>query len=131
MRGRASAAIRCAFIAFCVLAAACGSPAAAPPVAGSHPDGWPGITTIDREVYDPVKSGEELPDGFRQLLGRDHITPVYTPAFVAADEVDWALDELVIGVDLEGEQRAYPVGFLTRREIVVDLHRGIPTLVTW
>lgn len=82
-------------------------------------------------VYDPVRGGEPLPEGFRQLLGRDDIAPVYDPAFVTAAGVDWPEDSLVIGVDLEGQARAYPVGFLNRREIVNDNHRGIPTLVTW
>jgi hypothetical protein len=82
-------------------------------------------------VYDPVRGGETLPDGFRQLLVRDAIAPVYDPTFTVADAVDWPDDSLVIGVDLEGEARAYPVGFLNRREIVNDNHRGIPTLVTW
>lgn len=83
------------------------------------------------DLYDPVAAGEPLPDGFRQLLDRDDIRPVYDPAFVAGREVDWADENLVIGVVLEDEPRAYPVGFLQRREMVIDNHRGIPTLVTW
>lgn len=82
-------------------------------------------------VYDPFFAGEELPDGYRQTLVRDAIAPVYDPMFTTADGVDWPEDSLVIGVDLDGEARAYPVGFLNRREIVNDNHRGIPTLVTW
>ena len=82
-------------------------------------------------VYDPVRGGEQLPDGFRQLLVRDAIAPVYDPTFTLPDQVDWPENSLVIGVDLDGEARAYPVGFLNRREIVNDRHRGIPTLVTW
>lgn len=82
-------------------------------------------------VYDPVRADEPLPEGFRQLLARDAIAPVYDPTFTIADAVDWPEESLVIGVDLEGEARAYPVGFLNRREIVNDDHRGIPTLVTW
>ncbi|MGH2746420.1 MAG: hypothetical protein ACRDKB_00640 [Actinomycetota bacterium] len=35
-------------------------------------------------VYDPVTS-EALPDGFRQLLPRDGIAPVYEPRFVPAE----------------------------------------------
>lgn len=97
----------------------------------SHPDGWEGVTEIPSDVYDPVDAGEELPSGFRQLLDRDDIAPVYLPNFVRSDEVNWPDDELVIGVNLQGEARAYPVGFLNRREIVVDMHRGIPTFVTW
>lgn len=82
-------------------------------------------------IYDPVRGGELLPDGFRQLLRRDAILPVYDPEFTTAAGVSWPEESLVIGVDLEGEARAYPVGFLNRREIVNDNHRGIPTLVTW
>lgn len=118
-----------------VVAAAC-----APASTGSddvaapafHPDGWEGVTEIPGdELYDPVKAGEELPAGFRSVLRRDAIAPVYLPNFVTRDGVDWPEDELVIGLDLDGEARAYPIGFLTRREIVVDMHRGIPTFVTW
>lgn len=97
-----------------------------------HPDGWAGVLEQpDRSLYDPVEAGEDLPDGFRQLLNRDDIFPVYVPTFRRANQIDWPDEELVIGVELEGEARAYPVGFLNRREIVVDMHRGIPTFVTW
>ena len=82
-------------------------------------------------VYDPVLADEVLPEGYRQLLGRDDIAPVYDPSFVNADGVGWPDESLVIGVDIDGEARAYPVGFLNRREIVNDRHQGIPTLVTW
>ena len=82
-------------------------------------------------TYDPRKAGEELPEGYRQVVARDGIRPVYKPEFVRAADSPWSDDELVIGVDLAGEARAYPVGFLNRKEIVVDLHNGIPTFVTW
>jgi len=81
--------------------------------------------------YDPVAAGEPLPDGFRQVLGRDDIRPIYQPKLVPHELVSWSDNTLVIGVDLNGEARAYPVGYLTQREIVNDDHRGIPTLVTW
>lgn len=97
-----------------------------------HPDGWLGVLDPPaNDLYDPVQAGEELPDGFRQLLGRDDIFPVYLPTFRTAAETDWPDQELIIGVELDGEARAYPVGFLNRREIVVDIHRGTPTFVTW
>lgn len=84
-----------------------------------------------RDLFDPVEAGEELPQGYRRSLPRDAIFPVYDPSFVAASLVGWPDDLLVIGVHLRDEARAYPVGFLNRREIVIDDHRGIPTLVTW
>ena len=81
-------------------------------------------------LFDPT-AGQTPPDGYRQTLPRDVINPVSEPEFVAASEVDWPDNELVIGIDIDGDARAYPVGFLTWREIVNDIHRGIPTLVTW
>ncbi|MGI9608189.1 MAG: DUF3179 domain-containing (seleno)protein, partial [Acidimicrobiales bacterium] len=81
------------------------------------------------DLLDPTETDEARPDNYRESLPRDAITPVYDPSFVAASGVDWPEDELVIGVEFDGEARAYPVGFLTWREIVIDNHRGIPTLV--
>ncbi len=97
-----------------------------------HPDGWEGASPeFDRNLYNPVSAGEALPDGYRPVLARDGIRPVYNPVFVSAANSSWPDDELIIGVEIEGDARAYPVGFLNRREIVVDMHRGIPTFVTW
>ena len=84
-----------------------------------------------REVYDPVRAGEPLPEGYRQLLGRDQIAPVYDPVFVDADEVDWPDDTLVIGVTGAADAKAYPVSHLNNREMVIDDIEGIPILVTW
>lgn len=83
------------------------------------------------ETFDPVDVGDPLPPGFRQLLPRDGILPVYDPRFVPADEISWRDDSLVIGLELDGESKAYPVGFLNRREMVIDSVAGIPVLVTW
>ena len=116
-----------------LLAACAGSPDTDPAQAGGtfHPDGFDGVLATPEDLYNPVFAGEDLPPGFRQLLGRDDILPVYQPRFVATAEAGWEPDELIIGVDLNDEARAYPVSFLNRREIVVDIHRGIPTFVTW
>ena len=108
--------------ALALVAVACGSQQlASTPSEGFDPD----------QLYDPTVTGETQPVGYRHTLPRDAINPVYDPVFVRADRVGWPDDEMVIGVDLGGEARAYPVGFLTWREIVNDTHRGIPTLVTW
>lgn len=82
-------------------------------------------------TYDPVREGEETPRGFRQLLARDRIAPIYDPTFVSASASGWPDDALVIGVELDGEAKAYPVSHLTFREMVIDSVAGIPILVTW
>ena len=66
-----------------------------------------------------------------QLLGRDDIRPIYEPEFVPADDAGYDDNELVMGVAINGEAKAYPVGLLNSREMVNDELAGIPVLVTW
>ena len=82
-------------------------------------------------LYNPVRSGEPTPKGFRALLPRDAILPIYHPEFVPAADVDWHDKYLVIGLAIDGDARAYPVSFLNRREIVNDHVGKTPVLVTW
>lgn len=82
-------------------------------------------------LYNPVHAGEELPTGFRQLLARDAIRPIYDPTFVSASESGWHDEALVVGLEIDGNAKAYPVSFLNRREIVNDHIGKTPVLVTW
>ena len=93
--------------------------------------GLAGVRADPGDVYNPVTAGESLPDGFRQLLPRDAIMPVYEPEFVVANATPWPRSTQVIGVASGDEAKAYPVSFLNRREMVVDSIDGIPILVTW
>ena len=72
-----------------------------------------------------------LPSDFRQLLRRDAILPIYNPTFRTAASTSWDDGLLVIGVELDGEAKAYPVSFLNRREMVIDWIAGSPILVSW
>ena len=77
---------------------------------------------------------EEDPTGlnsFRQLLDRDDIAPIYDPSFVPANLSGLQPDEMVIGVSIDGDSRAYPIRYLRWREMVNDEVGGIPILVTW
>ena len=91
----------------------------------------PGPVQVPNDVYDPVAAGETVPVGYRQLLPRDAIFPVYNPTFTAASEAPWGDETLIIGVEQDGESKAYPVSFLNRREMVIDWIGGSPVLVTW
>lgn len=82
-------------------------------------------------AYNPVLAGETLPADFRQILPRDAIRPVYDPTFAPADEVGWPDSTDVIGVEINGEAKAYPVDHLNGRELVVDELGGEPILVSW
>ena len=94
-------------------------------------DVQPGVRVGAGDAYNPVTAGEPLPDGFRQVLPRDAIAPIYDPAFAPADQVDWPDATQVIGVASGDEAKAYPVSFLNRREMVIDEIEGEPILVTW
>ena len=85
----------------------------------------PGLPAVSsREVVVDVSQ-------FRQLLPRDAIAPVYDALFVSAESASLPPDELVIGVEINGESKAYPVGPLNFREMVNDTVGGVPVLVSW
>jgi len=65
------------------------------------------------------------------LLPRDAIRPVYDPTFVTADQADWSDDTDVIGVADGGDAKAYPVRFLSGRELINDEINEKPIVVTW
>jgi hypothetical protein len=65
------------------------------------------------------------------LLPYDAILPVYNPEFGAADQVPLDDEELVIGISLDGESKAYSITVLRSREMVNDELGGLPILVTW
>ena len=68
---------------------------------------------------------------FVPLLPRDGIRPIYNPEFVDAISSPLHEDELVMGVAINGEAKAYPVTVLRFREMVNDELGGGPILVTW
>jgi hypothetical protein len=49
----------------------------------------------------------------------------------AAGSTEWADEELVIGLTIGKESRAYPVALLSLHEVVNDTVGGQPVLVTW
>ncbi len=67
------------------------------------------------------------------LLPKDAIPSIDNPRFYSVSEADEEYDpkELVIGVDFDGEARAYSVNMLSSREIVNDTVAGRPIAITW
>ena len=66
-----------------------------------------------------------------ERIPRDAINPVYSPKFVSADDSTLLPEELVMGLEINGDARAYPVGMMRIREMVNDRVGGTPVLVTW
>ena len=67
------------------------------------------------------------------LLPKDAILAVFDPEFLTIEEADEWYDaqELVLGVEINGEARAYSIPFLSGREIVNDTVGGRKIAVTW
>ena len=67
------------------------------------------------------------------LLGYDGIPAILDPDFVDADIADIWMDpeEQVMGVSINGDNRAYSIPMLSRHEIVNDVVGGEPIAVTW
>jgi len=80
-------------------------------------------------VLDPsdIPVEEILPGG----PPRDGIPALDHPTHVAASAEPWGEDEMVIGVNWNGESRAYPLSILEWHELVNDTVGGRPILVSY
>jgi hypothetical protein len=67
------------------------------------------------------------------LLPKDAIPSIDNPAFYSVSEAnrEYADEELVLGVIIDGDARAYSTGLLSGHEIVNDMVGGRPIAVTW
>ena len=67
------------------------------------------------------------------LLGFDAIPAILAPEMAGADAADeWMADnEPVVGLSINGDNRAYSIPMLSRHEIVNDVVGGQPVAVTW
>lgn len=106
-------------LALALLLASCGEVSSPDPIAPQTTDAAQPAPTETREYQ------------WDQLLSRDSILPIYDPEFAPANEAGYDDDQLVMGVALEGEAKAYPISVLTGREMVNDELAGTPILVTW
>jgi hypothetical protein len=99
-----------------------------PTSAHSDPDSWrlEGWATDFRKLVVPA---EEIISGGPP---RDGIPSIDEPKFVAAAGAgDLAPTEAVIGLEIAGDARAYPLRILTWHEIVNDVVGGVPVAVTY
>jgi len=67
-----------------------------------------------------MAQAEELPEGVEQILERGKIAAIFNPQFVEADEAEIADDAWVLGVEIDGQARAYSLNLLNRHEVVND-----------
>jgi hypothetical protein len=88
------------------------------------------LAAVLRELS-PTGPKDVNPRLFQQLLPRDAIFPIYEPTLGAPEDASLDPEELVIGVSIGDEARAYPIRPLRFREMVNDELGGVPILVTW
>ena len=120
-----------------LIAAACGggdnfTPTSSP-VGTSSQESLPlqsGDTVADNLSTSNVVVGVDLGRPY-QLVPRDAIKPIYEPQFTHWKLTSLDPENLVIGVEINGESKAYPVSPLNGREMVNDVVGGVPILVTW
>jgi hypothetical protein len=80
---------------------------------------------------DEGASREPLPPGVEQLLPRGRIAAVFEPVFVSAAEAEIAADAWVLGVEIDGQPKAYSLNLLNRHEVVNDESGGTKFAAVW
>ena len=127
-----------------LLAVACGGAdgpqstpdASAPAMETATPNATPPTTATPAPPPSPTQTPAPNPDASLEivtLLPPDAIPAIDDPAIVPAAAADEQLraNDLVIGVSIGGEHRAYGAAFLSGHEIVNDMLGGRAIAVTW
>ena len=124
-------------------AAATGVPSTATstasPTSAPAPISPPATATSIPAPPPPAASDAEPPETVERdleivtLLPYDAIPAILQPEFITADEADEKMDpgSLVIGLSIDGDNRAYSIPTLSSYEIVNDTVGGKPVAVTW
>ena len=91
----------------------------------------PTSTPTPKEAPTPTPSERELQ--IITILPKDAIPAILDPTFVSMERADGRFGdlELVLGLSVNGDHRAYSTSQLSNREIVNDTVGGIPVAVTW
>lgn len=77
------------------------------------------------------KPHPDLPEDFRQLMPRGGIPAVDDPQFVSAREADIPGDAWVLGVEADGQAKAYSLELLNSHEVVNDRIGERPIAAVW
>lgn len=68
----------------------------------------------------PENSADPPPEGVTQLIPRGVLAAVNDPVFVAAAEAGLPDDAWILGVEIDGDARAYSLNLLNHHEVVND-----------
>jgi hypothetical protein len=115
------------FASLCLLLVAC-----APGIDSGEPAG--SGASVEEAYQAASSTGERYADyNIITVLPRDAIQAIDNPQFVSAEEAgeQYDDDELILGVELNGDARAYSIPLLSSHEIVNDNVGGVKIAVTW
>ena len=85
------------------------------------------------QAQSPVPSEDEFKRDSRRAAPRDAFPVLDSPRMVGVPRANRSLkdSEPVIGIDLGGEQKAYPVAVMGRHELANDTCGKFPIAVSW
>ncbi|MBI1995980.1 MAG: DUF3179 domain-containing protein [Deltaproteobacteria bacterium] len=90
------------------------------------------LSVIGIVIATSASAADLRPETIVTVLPKDAIPAILSPSFEEGQKVSWlGPRDKVIGVEIGGDSRAYPVAILSRHEIVNDKIGGIPFAVTW
>lgn len=80
-----------------------------------------------------LNTGESRKFGLVTILPFDAIRSIEDPIHLERGRADdlYDPDELVLGIEINGDARAYSVPLLSRHEVVNDVVGGQPVAITW
>ncbi len=138
-RAAAPAIALCAIAIVAIAAAACGSSASTntEPVATAATDTAAAPTASDGPQEDGLRpeGRSGLPDGPGGAVGLGRGTrfvPLDNPEIVSADAATFLEpQDRVLGLNVGGESRAYPISMMTFHHVANDELGGLPVLVTF
>ena len=90
------------------------------------------ILTLLPLISSFVHAADLRPGEIVTVLPKDAIPAIMSPSFDDGSKASWLRGiDPVVGIEIAGESRAYPVAILSRHEIVNDKIGVIPFAVTW
>jgi hypothetical protein len=93
----------------------------------------PSVIFVQSYDLNPVSDRDYSGYNIVTLLPPDAIPAIDDPEFYDVSQADLEYDpnEMILGVEFNGDARAYSVGLLSNHEIVNDTVGGIHLSVTW
>jgi CheY-like chemotaxis protein len=88
-------------------------------------------TALERNGFVLEPSGIPVEEILAGGPPRDGIPALDEPAHLAAESAPWRDDEIVVGVTIGEQSRAYPLAVLVWHELVNDQLGGLPLLVSY